>query len=120
MRKELYEENWEIQLLRRELEQAEAWLAAKESFLSDPSYGVSNNSGTLLTCLLAYTECLGPEVNHSLNSNAPLRLQRAGALSPCRSEPGRVAAFYMVMSSRRQWLPRGGRKLGKIPDHFFT
>uniref|UniRef100_A0A8C3DHV3 Spectrin beta, non-erythrocytic 5 n=1 Tax=Corvus moneduloides TaxID=1196302 RepID=A0A8C3DHV3_CORMO len=37
----LYEENWEIQLLRRELEQAEAWLAAKESFLSDPSYGDS-------------------------------------------------------------------------------
>ncbi|XP_061199763.1 spectrin beta chain, non-erythrocytic 5 [Neopsephotus bourkii] len=41
MRKELYEENWEIQLLRRELEQAEAWLAAKESFLSDPTYGDS-------------------------------------------------------------------------------
>uniref|UniRef100_A0A8D0F0G0 Calponin-homology (CH) domain-containing protein n=1 Tax=Strix occidentalis caurina TaxID=311401 RepID=A0A8D0F0G0_STROC len=41
MRKQLYEENWEIQLLRRELEQAEAWLAAKESFLSDPSYGGS-------------------------------------------------------------------------------
>ncbi|NXF34969.1 SPTN5 protein, partial [Nyctibius bracteatus] len=41
MRKELYEENWEIQLLRRELEQAEAWLAAKESFLSDPSCGYS-------------------------------------------------------------------------------
>ncbi|NWS56399.1 SPTN5 protein, partial [Chunga burmeisteri] len=41
MRKELYEENWEIQLLRRELEQAEAWLAAKETFLSDPSYGDS-------------------------------------------------------------------------------
>ncbi|XP_071665312.1 spectrin beta chain, non-erythrocytic 5 [Patagioenas fasciata] len=41
MRKELYEENWEIQLLRRELEQAEAWLVAKESFLSDPSYGDS-------------------------------------------------------------------------------
>lgn len=58
MRKELYEENWEIQLLRRELEQAEAWLAAKESFLSDPSYGVSNDSATLLKCLLAYTECL--------------------------------------------------------------
>ncbi|NWW90294.1 SPTN5 protein, partial [Rhynochetos jubatus] len=41
MRKELYEENWEIQLLRRELEQAEAWLAAKETFLSDPGYGDS-------------------------------------------------------------------------------
>ncbi|NWW71973.1 SPTN5 protein, partial [Climacteris rufus] len=41
MRKVLYEENWEIQLLRRELEQAEAWLAAKESFLLDPSYGDS-------------------------------------------------------------------------------
>ncbi|NXU59728.1 SPTN5 protein, partial [Turnix velox] len=41
MRKELYEENWEIQLLRRELEQAEAWLTAKESFLTDPSYGDS-------------------------------------------------------------------------------
>ncbi|XP_019374606.1 PREDICTED: spectrin beta chain, non-erythrocytic 5 [Gavialis gangeticus] len=41
LRKKLYEENWEIQLLRRELEQAEAWLAAKESFLSDPSYGGS-------------------------------------------------------------------------------
>lgn len=51
MRKELYEENWEIQLLRRELEQAEAWLVAKESFLSDPSYGVSNNHATLLNCL---------------------------------------------------------------------
>lgn len=48
MRKELYEENWEIQLLRRELEQAEAWLTAKESFLSDPSYGVSKDSTTLL------------------------------------------------------------------------
>ncbi|XP_027498276.1 spectrin beta chain, non-erythrocytic 5 [Corapipo altera] len=41
MRKVLYEENWEIQLLRRELEQAEAWLTAKESFLSDPNYGDS-------------------------------------------------------------------------------
>ncbi|XP_056200822.1 spectrin beta chain, non-erythrocytic 5 [Falco biarmicus] len=41
MRKELYEENWEVQLLRRELEQAEAWLAAKEGFLSDPSCGDS-------------------------------------------------------------------------------
>ncbi|XP_008936894.1 PREDICTED: spectrin beta chain, non-erythrocytic 5-like, partial [Merops nubicus] len=41
MRKELYIENWEIQLLRRELEQAEAWLATKESFLSDPNYGDS-------------------------------------------------------------------------------
>ncbi|XP_065259867.1 spectrin beta chain, non-erythrocytic 5 [Emys orbicularis] len=41
LRKELYEENWEIQLLRRELDQAEAWLAAKEGFLSDPSYGDS-------------------------------------------------------------------------------
>nr|XP_025044105.1 spectrin beta chain, non-erythrocytic 5 [Pelodiscus sinensis] len=41
VRKELYEENWEIQLLRRELEQAEAWLNAKESFLSDRSYGDS-------------------------------------------------------------------------------
>ncbi|XP_074853761.1 spectrin beta chain, non-erythrocytic 5 [Carettochelys insculpta] len=40
-RKELCEENWEIQLLRRELEQAEAWLAAKENFLSDPTYGDS-------------------------------------------------------------------------------
>ncbi|TFK15040.1 acyl-coenzyme A thioesterase 1 [Platysternon megacephalum] len=39
LRKELYEENWEIQLLRRELDQAEAWLAAKEGFLSDPNYG---------------------------------------------------------------------------------
>lgn len=58
MRKELYEENWEIQLLRRELEQAEAWLAAKESFLSDPSYGVSKDSTIPLRSLLAYTECL--------------------------------------------------------------
>lgn len=60
MRKVLYEENWEIQLLCRELEQAEAWLAAKESFLSDPSYGVSNNHAALLStvCLLAYAEGL--------------------------------------------------------------
>ncbi|XP_027530020.1 spectrin beta chain, non-erythrocytic 5 [Neopelma chrysocephalum] len=41
MRKVLYEENWEIQLLRRELLQAEAWLTAKESFLSDTNYGDS-------------------------------------------------------------------------------
>lgn len=57
MRKELYEENWEIQLLRRELEQAEAWLAAKESFLSDPSYGVSKDSVMVSKCLLEHTDC---------------------------------------------------------------
>lgn len=57
LRKELYEENWEIQLLRRELEQAEAWLAAKESFLSDPSYGVSKDRTTVLKCFLAHSDC---------------------------------------------------------------
>ncbi|KAJ6667277.1 hypothetical protein lerEdw1_017255 [Lerista edwardsae] len=41
MKKDLYEENWEIQLLQRELDQAEAWLTAKEGFLFDPSYGHS-------------------------------------------------------------------------------
>ncbi|XP_078515770.1 spectrin beta chain, non-erythrocytic 5 isoform X2 [Lissotriton helveticus] len=41
VRKELYEENLEIQLLRRELEQAESWLNAKEGFLLDPNYGDS-------------------------------------------------------------------------------
>ncbi|XP_042315999.1 spectrin beta chain, non-erythrocytic 5 [Sceloporus undulatus] len=41
LKKNLYEENWEIQLLRRELDLAEAWLTAKEGFLSDPNYGHS-------------------------------------------------------------------------------
>uniref|UniRef100_A0ABM5FN35 Spectrin beta chain, non-erythrocytic 5 n=1 Tax=Pogona vitticeps TaxID=103695 RepID=A0ABM5FN35_9SAUR len=41
LKKELYEENWENQLLRRELDLAQAWLTAKEGFLSDPSYGHS-------------------------------------------------------------------------------
>ncbi|XP_061467332.1 spectrin beta chain, non-erythrocytic 5 [Rhineura floridana] len=41
MKKDLYEENWEIQLLQRELDLAETWLTAKEGFLSDPSYGHS-------------------------------------------------------------------------------
>uniref|UniRef100_A0ACB8G4M1 Uncharacterized protein n=1 Tax=Sphaerodactylus townsendi TaxID=933632 RepID=A0ACB8G4M1_9SAUR len=41
MRKELYKENLEIQLLRWELDQAEAWLTAREGFLSDPNYGNS-------------------------------------------------------------------------------
>nr|XP_056707864.1 spectrin beta chain, non-erythrocytic 5 [Euleptes europaea] len=41
MRKELYKENWEIQLLRRELDQAEAWLTTREGFLSDSGYGHS-------------------------------------------------------------------------------
>ncbi|CAI5763945.1 spectrin beta chain, non-erythrocytic 5 [Podarcis lilfordi] len=41
MKKDLYEENWEIQLLRRELDLAEAWMTTKEGFLSDPSYGHS-------------------------------------------------------------------------------
>ncbi|XP_063174452.1 spectrin beta chain, non-erythrocytic 5 [Candoia aspera] len=41
MKKGLYEENWEIQLLKRELDFAEAWLTAKESFLSDTDYGNS-------------------------------------------------------------------------------
>ncbi|XP_044291663.1 spectrin beta chain, non-erythrocytic 5 [Varanus komodoensis] len=41
LRKDLYEENWEIQLLRRELDLAEAWLTDKESVVSDPSYGCS-------------------------------------------------------------------------------
>lgn len=59
MRKELYKENWEIQLLRRELEQAEAWLAAKERFLSDPSYGVSNDSTMLFEMPLSIYRELG-------------------------------------------------------------
>ncbi|KAH0620637.1 hypothetical protein JD844_021300 [Phrynosoma platyrhinos] len=41
LKKNLYEENWEIQLLRRELDLAETWLTAKEGFVSDPSYGNS-------------------------------------------------------------------------------
>ncbi|XP_039179841.1 spectrin beta chain, non-erythrocytic 5 isoform X3 [Crotalus tigris] len=41
MKKDLYEENWEIQLLKRELDFAETWLTAKESFLSDSNYGNS-------------------------------------------------------------------------------
>ncbi|KAJ1103984.1 hypothetical protein NDU88_001400 [Pleurodeles waltl] len=41
VRKELYEENLEIQLLLRELEQAESWLSAKEGLLLDPNYGNS-------------------------------------------------------------------------------
>ncbi|KAM6459310.1 spectrin beta chain, non-erythrocytic 5 isoform 3-T3 [Liasis olivaceus] len=41
MKKDLYEENWEIQLLKRELDFAEAWMTAKESFLSDSNYGNS-------------------------------------------------------------------------------
>lgn len=44
MKKDLYEENWEIQLLKRELDFAETWLTAKESFLSDSNYGVSKHN----------------------------------------------------------------------------
>lgn len=47
MKKDLYEENWEIQLMQRELDQAEAWLTAKEGFLSDPSYGVSKDKDSI-------------------------------------------------------------------------
>ncbi|XP_058018130.1 spectrin beta chain, non-erythrocytic 5 [Ahaetulla prasina] len=41
LKKDLYEENWEIQLLKRELDFAETWLTTKESFLSDSNYGNS-------------------------------------------------------------------------------
>ncbi|XP_030069558.1 spectrin beta chain, non-erythrocytic 5 [Microcaecilia unicolor] len=41
MRKELYEKNLEIQVLRRDLEQAEEWLIARECFLLDPNCGSS-------------------------------------------------------------------------------
>jgi len=50
---------------------------------------------------------LGPEVNHNLNCNAPLRLQGSAALSSYRSEPRTDTAFYMVMDSRSggvQWV----------------
>lgn len=63
---------------------------------------------------------LRPETDHNLNSNVPLRLERAGALSSCRSEPRAIAASNMVMGSWKWWLPEGGRSLGRIPDHFFT
>lgn len=66
MRKELYEENWEIQLLRRELEQAEAWLTAKEGFLSDPSYGVSKDSTTEMDLQTVWSMFqLRSEINHN-------------------------------------------------------
>ncbi|KAM4663546.1 spectrin beta chain, non-erythrocytic 5 [Discoglossus pictus] len=40
-RKELYEENLEIQLLRRDLEQADGWLNTREPYLLDRNYGDS-------------------------------------------------------------------------------
>ncbi|KAM8921263.1 spectrin beta chain, non-erythrocytic 5 [Pelodytes ibericus] len=40
-RKEIYEENLEIQLLRRDLEHADGWLNTREPYLLDPNYGDS-------------------------------------------------------------------------------
>ncbi|XP_063803707.1 spectrin beta chain, non-erythrocytic 5 isoform X2 [Pseudophryne corroboree] len=40
-RKEIYKENLEIQLLRRELEQADGWLNTREPYLVDQNYGES-------------------------------------------------------------------------------
>ncbi|XP_075470432.1 spectrin beta chain, non-erythrocytic 5 isoform X1 [Ascaphus truei] len=40
-RKELYEENLEIQVLRRDLEQADGWLNTREPYLLDRNYGES-------------------------------------------------------------------------------
>ncbi|XP_053330428.1 spectrin beta chain, non-erythrocytic 5 [Spea bombifrons] len=40
-RKEIYEENLEIQLLRRDIEVADGWLSTREPYLLDPNYGNS-------------------------------------------------------------------------------
>ncbi|KAM4689983.1 spectrin beta chain, non-erythrocytic 5 [Rhinophrynus dorsalis] len=40
-RKEIYEENLEIQILRRDLEQADGWLISREPYLLDKNYGDS-------------------------------------------------------------------------------
>ncbi|XP_066464420.1 spectrin beta chain, non-erythrocytic 5 [Eleutherodactylus coqui] len=40
-RKEMYEDNLEIQLLRRDLEQADGWLNTKEPYILDSNYGDS-------------------------------------------------------------------------------
>ncbi|XP_068110413.1 spectrin beta chain, non-erythrocytic 5 isoform X2 [Hyperolius riggenbachi] len=40
-RKEIYEENLEIQLLGREIEQADGWLNSREPYLLDPNFGDS-------------------------------------------------------------------------------
>lgn len=41
LRQERREENWGLQKLRQELDQAEAWLASREGLLLDPNCGVS-------------------------------------------------------------------------------
>lgn len=41
LRRERCEENWGLQKLRQELDQAEAWLASREGLLLDPNCGVS-------------------------------------------------------------------------------
>lgn len=71
-RKELYKENWEIQLLRRELDQAEAWLTAREGLLSDPSYGVSKDSINAETiCYMSWQ--FGLEIDQT-NSEKQLKM----------------------------------------------
>ncbi|XP_053553803.1 spectrin beta chain, non-erythrocytic 5 [Bombina bombina] len=40
-RKELYEERLEIEILRRDLDQADGWLSAREPYLKDANYGDS-------------------------------------------------------------------------------
>ncbi|XP_072479324.1 spectrin beta chain, non-erythrocytic 5 [Notamacropus eugenii] len=40
-RHELYKENWELQMLRQELEKADAWLSSREGLLLDPNVGSS-------------------------------------------------------------------------------
>lgn len=39
-RREIYEENLEIQLLLRDIEQADGWLNSREPYLLDQNYGV--------------------------------------------------------------------------------
>lgn len=73
----LYEEELEIQLLQRELEQAERWLSTYESTLTAKDYGVrrpplKESLRTLWTLIQHIGDCGAPaKVTHHTNESSP-------------------------------------------------
>ncbi|XP_060118338.1 spectrin beta chain, non-erythrocytic 5 [Heteronotia binoei] len=122
IRKELYKENLEIVLLRRELDQAEAWLTAREGFLSDPIYGHSvSDVEQLLKKHQDFEKMLEAQEEKfaQLNRKTKIELKLLKQIgSEEKEKPMKVPSLYRKHSDRKPRMldPKNAQHLPSVPS----
>lgn len=96
LRWERCKESWGLHVLRQGLDQAEAWLASRESLLLDPNCGVSQGPALLAAVAMVSSRC-----SFSHCPQAGLRTVRGRpSASPAAGPP---AAFFLPSTRYLTW-----------------